>query len=170
MEFLELAKERFSVLEYADKAVEQEKIDKILDAALAAPTACNFQPQRILIINDEESRRKLRRAVPGKYAVPLAFLVCCDRRECWTRQMDGKSSGDIDASIAATHMMMEMTDLGLGSIWVMYWDPNKMRKEFDLEEALEPVALLICGYKAENARPRRGHLESISIEKMLIRS
>lgn len=168
MEFLKLAQGRFSVLEYADRAVENDKIEMILKAALAAPTACNKQPQRILVINDDQSKQKLHRAVPGKYTVPLAFLVCCDRRECWVRPMDGKNSGDIDASIVTTHMMMEMTDLGLGSIWVMYWDPDRMRKEFDLAEDLEPVALLICGYKAEDARPRRGHLESITMDEMLI--
>ena len=168
MEFLKLAKERFSVLEYEDRPVEKEKIDRILEAALAAPTACNHQPQRILLINDEQSRQKLRRAVPGKYSVPLAFLVCYDKSECWVRPMDGKTSGDIDASIAATHMMMEITDLGLGSIWVMYWDPDKIKCEFDLGDQIEPVALLIAGYKAEGAHPRKGHLESKSMEEILI--
>ena len=82
--------------------------------------------------------------------------------------MDGKTSGDIDASIAATHMMMEMTDLGLGSIWVMYWDPEKIKSEFDLGDQIEPVALLIAGYKAEGAHPKKGHLESKSMEEILI--
>ena len=160
MNFLELARERFSVIDYRQQPVEQEKIDKIIDAALAAPTACNRQPQRILIINDEESRRRLHDVIPGKFDAPVAFLVCYDRNECWIRPMDGKLSGDIDASIVATHMMMEMTDLGLGSIWVMSWDPDKMKKEFCLGESLEPVALLVAGYKAAGAAPRKGHRES----------
>lgn len=168
MDFLDLAKTRFSVLDYTDRPVEKEKIDLILDAALAAPTACNRQPQRILVINDAESREKLHRAVPGNYAAPLAFLVCYDKRECWVRPFDGKPSGDIDASIAATHMMMEMTALGLGSIWVMHWDPNNMKHAFGLDEHTEPVALLVCGYKTEDARPRKGHLESKPKEDILI--
>ena len=168
MSFLELAENRFSVLEYTQQDVEKEKIDRIIEAALAAPTACNKQPQRILIINDEEGRRRLRNVVPSKYYVPIAFLVCYDRNECWVRPMDGKASGDIDASIAATHMMLEMTDLGLGSIWVMYWDPVKMKKEFELGENIEPVALLIAGYKAEDAHPRKGHLESKTKEEIVL--
>ena len=82
--------------------------------------------------------------------------------------MDGKSSGDIDASIVSTHMMLEATDLGLGSNWVMFWSPDKMREEFELESNMEPVALLIVGYKSDEAKPRKGHLESISIEEMLL--
>ncbi len=72
--------------------------------------------------------------------------------------MDGKASGDIDASIVATHMMMEATELGLGSIWVMYWNPEKMKAEFELEDEIEPTALLIVGYKSEKAKPRQGHI------------
>lgn len=158
MDFLELSHSRFSVLEYECKPVEQDKIEKIIDAAIAVPTACNFQPQRILVINNDKYKEKLNRVVPSKYYVPIAFLVCYDKESCWKRPMDGKKSGEIDASIVTTHMMLEATDLGLGSIWVMYWDPQKMKQEFDLADSIEPVALLIVGYKADNAKPRQGHL------------
>ena len=169
MDFLELAHKRFSVLEYSHRPVEKELVDKVIEAALAAPTACNNQPQRILVIDDEEGRSKLQCVVPSRYYVPLAFLVCYDKEECWVRPMDGKNSGEIDASIAATHMMLEMTDLGLGSIWVMYWDPEKMKSVFALSDNLEPVALLIAGYKAENALPRKGHLQSKTKDEITIR-
>lgn len=168
MNFLELARNRFSVLEYSSQVVESEIIEKVIEAALAAPTACNNQPQRILVIDDQEGRRKLNAVVPSRYYVPVAFLVCYDKEACWERPMDGKSSGEIDASIAATHMMLELTDLGLGSIWVMFWDPEKMKNEFNLDKNLEPVALLIAGYKAENANPRKGHLVTKKKEEILI--
>ena len=168
MDFLELAKARFSVLDYEMRPVEREKADRIVEAALAAPSACNFQPQRILVIDGDEGRRKLHAAVPNKKSAPLAFLVCYDKNECWTRPADGKQSGEIDASIAATHMMLEATALGLGSIWVMNWDPQKMREAFSLQDDIVPVALLIVGYKAENAEPRPGHLSRKSKEEILL--
>lgn len=168
MEFLELARTRFSVLEYENRPVEQEKLDRIIEAGIAAPTACNNQPQRILVINDAAGREKLNRVVPSKYYVPAAFLICYDKKKCWTRPMDGKSSGDIDAGIVATHMMLEATDLGLGSIWVMYWKPEKMKSEFGLADNLEPVALLIVGYKSENAKPRPGHLTRKNKDEVLL--
>lgn len=168
MNFLELSRERFSVLEYEDQPVEQEKIDGIIRAGIAAPTACNYQPQRVLIINNDAGRQKLNRVVPSKYYIPAAFLVCYNKRECWVRPMDGKSSGDIDASIVTTHMMMEATELGLGSIWVMCWDPEKMKAEFDLGDEIEPVALLIVGYKSGEAKPRQGHMKRKTKEDILI--
>ena len=168
MDYSQLIRERFSVLDYERRDVEPEKIHKIIAAALAAPTACNNQPQRILVINDDDKRAKLARACPGGRYVPAAFLICCRRDECWVRPMDGKSSGDIDAAIVATHMMLQCTDLGLGSIWVMYWDPEKMRTEFGLEDNIEPVALLITGYQLPEAKPRRGHLESKSGDDILL--
>ncbi len=168
MDFLTLARERFSVLEYEHREVEPEKLNAILDAALAAPTACNNQPQRIVVIDTEEKRAKLQTAAPSRYFAPAAFLVCCDKRECWVRPMDGRSSGEIDASIAATHMMLEAADLGLGSIWVMYWDAQRMKEAFALEEHIEPVALLIVGYKAEGAKPRPGHFASKTREDILL--
>ncbi len=167
-DFLELAKERFSVLEYADRPVEDDKIRRILEAGLAAPTACNFQPQRIKIIRSDEDRQKLYRVKPTKYSSPLAFLICYDKSRSWTRPADGKNSGEIDAAIAATHMMLEAADLGLGSLWAMSWPPDRMREEFALPENVEPAALLLVGYKSPQAHPRQGHLESISIEDMLL--
>lgn len=169
MDFLELSRARFSVLEYEHRPVEQELLDKILEAGLAAPTACNNQPQRILMIRDDTGREKLNRIVPSKYYVPAAFLICYHRQECWTRPMDGKSSGEIDASIVTTHMMLEATNLGLGSIWVMYWDPAKLKAEFGLDDDLEPVALLIVGYRSEAAKPRPGHLTRKSKDEILLK-
>lgn len=167
-DFLNLARSRFSVLEYKKEPVEESVILRILEAGLAAPTACNFQPQRIKVIKTDEDRDKLNRVIPSKYYVPAAFLICFDRSRSWTRPMDGKNSGDIDAGIVATHMMLEATDQGLGSIWVMYWSPDKMREEFGLDDNIEPVALLVVGHKADEAFPRKGHLENISIDEMLI--
>lgn len=168
MELSEVIFQRFSVLEYEQQPVAPELVRSILEAGLAAPTACNFQPQRILVIHNEENRAALSRAVPSNYFVPLAFLVCYDRRECWVRPMDGKASGDIDAAIVTTHMMLRATDLGLGSIWVMYWDPERVKQEFSLDSDLEPVALLIVGHKSREASPRKGHFDTKTVEEVLI--
>ena len=105
--------------------------------------------------------------VPSKYYVPAAFLVCYDKGVCWTRSFDQKTSGEIDSSIVTTHMMMEATDLGLGSIWVMYWNPETMKIEFELPEDYEPVALLIVGYAEENVEPHKGHFMRKDIKEIV---
>ena len=59
MEFLELARNRYSCRSFDNKTVEQEKIDKILEAARISPTGRNWQPQRILVLTDKEQLEKL---------------------------------------------------------------------------------------------------------------
>ncbi|MBQ9733584.1 MAG: nitroreductase family protein, partial [Clostridia bacterium] len=66
------------------------------------------------------------------------------------------------------HMMREATALGLGSIWVMYWESDKMKAEFELTDNIEPVALLIVGYKADTAAPKAGHLKSKTADEILL--
>ena len=79
MDFLELSKSRYSVLHYQNKPVPDELLNKIVEAGISAPTACNFQPQKIKLINSDADREKLNRVVPSKYYVPAAFLVCYDK-------------------------------------------------------------------------------------------
>ena len=59
---------------------------------------------------------------------------------------DQKQTGDIDASILTDHMMLQATELGLGTVWVCYFDPDVLLQEFDLPANLEPVNILVVGY------------------------
>lgn len=79
MDFLELAETRFSVRAFSDRKVEKEVIEKILRAGQVAPTACNFQPQRIFVIESEEALAKFRKCTRSHFNAPLAILVCFDK-------------------------------------------------------------------------------------------
>ena len=79
MDFLELSKSRYSVLHYRNKPIPDELLNQIVEAGISAPTACNFQPQKIKLINSDADKEKLYRVVPSKYYVPAAFLVCYDK-------------------------------------------------------------------------------------------
>lgn len=59
------------------------------------------------------------------------------------------SSGDIDASILTDHMMLQATELGLGTVWVCYFQPDVLKQEFNLPANLEPVNILVVGYSDE---------------------
>lgn len=157
MDFLKLAESRFSVREFADKKVEREVIEKILRAGQVAPTACNRQPQRIFVIESEKALATLKKCTGSHYNAPLAFLVCYDKDECWKRDYDGKPSGDIDASIVCTHMMLEAAELGVGSTWVMHYIPEAVRVEFALPDQLESTAILVMGYPKEGLTPSPMH-------------
>lgn len=153
MDFFKLAESRFSLRQFTSQKVEKEKLDRILAVGRLAPTACNNQPQRILVLENEQALAKLKRCTPCHFDAPLALLVCYDNRESWKRSYDGKEFGDIDASIVGTHLMMEAAELGVGSTWVGYFDPSAMRREFSLPENIIPVALLPMGYPAKGAGP-----------------
>lgn len=153
MNFMNLAEERYSLRKFSQKPVEKEKLDLVLKAGRLAPTACNYQPQRILVIEDEEALEDLKKCTPYHFNAPMALLICYDNTASWKRGFDGKDSGDIDASIVATHLMLQAAELGLGTTWVGHFDPAAVKKEFLLPENIVPVALLPLGYPAEDAAP-----------------
>ena len=118
MDFIELAKRRCSVRAYDDRKVEPEKLERILEAARIAPTAKNLQPVKLLAVQSGEGLEKVGKAA-NIYGAPLAIIVCADHQRAWTRPFDGKRSTDIDASILTDHMMLEATELGLGSVCLL---------------------------------------------------
>ncbi|MBQ9988350.1 MAG: nitroreductase family protein [Clostridia bacterium] len=164
-EFMELATARYSVRRFENKAVEPETVQEILQAGHVAPTGCNRQPQRILVINEEGSLSKLRACTKCHFNAPLVFMVGFDTADCWVRGYDGKSCGRDDACIVATHMMLQAADLGVGSTWVMHFDPAALREAFAIPEQIEPVALLVMGYPAADAVPAPAHSEFRPMEE-----
>ena len=153
MDLLQLIQNRRSVRSYLPERVEAEKLNTILAAAQAAPTACNRQPVRLITVQSQEGLEILGRAAQI-YGAPLAILVCADRERAWKRPYDGKSAADIDAAIVTDHMMLTAASLGLGSVWICYFKPDVIREEFDLPEGLEPVNLLVIGYPDPSAPPQ----------------
>ena len=145
MDFLELAKKRYSCRAYRNDEVEQEKLDPILEAGRIAPTGANRQPQRILVVRTPDGMEKLARCA-RTCGAPLALVVCADTEEAWIRPADGKQIADIDATIVTAHMMLEAASLGLGSLWVCMFDPDGLRREFMLPARLTPVNILLVGY------------------------
>lgn len=159
MEFLKLAAERYSVRKFKEGHLEPKVIDQILKAGHLAPTGCNYQPQRILVINTDESIEKLQRCTKCHFGASTAMLVCYNKDESWVRKYDGALSAPVDACIVTTHMMLQAHEMGVGSTWVMHFDPEAMRKEFNIPENIIPVALLVMGYPAEDASPLNLHSE-----------
>jgi len=157
MNFLQLVNERYSVRKFSDKKVEREKLDLILEAGRVAPTADNYQPQRILVIDNEDSLTQLKSCTPYTFNAPLVLLVCYDSTVSWKRPYDKVDIGVVDASIVSTHMMLQVTDLGLGSTWIGYFNTDSIKKNFELPEYLVPVALLPIGYPRSNSVPHPLH-------------
>lgn len=165
MSFKDLAKKRFSVRSFSEKEVEEEKIAALLEIARTAPTAANRQPVRIAVIKDAD---KLSECTKYTFHAPLLLVVCYDREKSWKRRYDGHDAGEIDASIAATHIMLEAADLGLGTTWVGYFDPALVKEKLCLPDNLVPVALLPLGYPAEGLQPIAQHTDRKDVTELLI--
>lgn len=161
MDFNELAGIRYSARKYKQQPVSRGDLDKILEAGRLAPTAHNFQPQRIIAVQQAEDLARLNNCTECRYGAPLALIVCYDKNTAWVREYDGKCSGDVDASIVTTHMMLAAKAIGIDSTWIMYFMPEALRTEFALPDNLEPVALLYLGYADDTPSPR--HAERLDI-------
>jgi Nitroreductase len=85
MDFVTLANERYAVRKFSSEPIEKEKLDLVLKAGQLAPTACNYQPQRILVIDNETTREKLDACTPCRFNAPTALLVCYDKTVSWQR-------------------------------------------------------------------------------------
>lgn len=166
-DFLTLATERYSVRKFAEQAVEQETIRQIVRAGQLAPTACNNQPQKVFVLQTEEALNKMRKSTKCHFNAPLGMLICYDDTQSWKRKFDGADSGWVDASIVTTHMMLAAQDLGVGSTWVMYFEPETVREEFELPDHLIPVALLAMGYPAADAEPNPLHYQTKTAEELV---
>ena len=154
--FLQIAKKRYSVRKYAEKPVEDEKIDAIIEAGICSPTAANIQPYRILVIRTQEGIRKLSKGAET-YGASSAFIICANIKEAWKRPFDGKITSDIDASIVTDHMMHAATDLGLGSLWMTYFKPDAIIDNFNIPVEYEPVNILLVGYSADKEQSPDRH-------------
>lgn len=165
MEFLELAKKRYSVRSFSKKPVEPEKLEAVLQAGRLAPTATNAQPQHILVLQGQEEMQKLAECTKFTFDAPMALVVCADKGQAWVRGHDGKNHAEIDACIVATHMMLAAAELGLGSTWVGVFQPERIAQEFGAPENFVITAILPMGYPAEDAKPSGNHEKRKPLEE-----
>lgn len=151
MNFIELAKKRYSVRRYEEKKVEEEKLLAILEAGRIAPTAANKQPQRLFVVQNREALEKVGKAAKINYIeksrnAPVIIIVCVDTNQVWENNLNKKKTIDVDASIVTDHMMLMATDLGLDTLWMTWFDDKIIRSEFNIADNLEIVNLLLIGY------------------------
>lgn len=153
MTFLELAKARYSVRSFQDRPIEDETMNRILEAGHVAPTACNNQPQKIYVAKSEDARKKLAQVCRCTFDAPVILVVCYDRTRDWKNKLQpGYTSGETDAAIVCTHMMLAAHELGVGSCWVGYFNAERVSEVLGLPENVTVSALLPMGYPAEDAK------------------
>ncbi len=155
MDFSKVIENRWSVRDFSDRDVEEQKICNILEVFKSAPTAKNMQPVRLIAVQGD-SLNIVDEVSPCRYGAKLAFLVCSDESVSW-KDKNNKSRGEMDATIAATHIMLAAANEGLGSCWVCLFDKEKTIELFNLENNIEPHCFMMVGYPSDKAVPADRH-------------
>jgi len=150
MEFEDLIKERYSVRSYQSRPVEDEKLEKVLDAARLAPTAANKQPFQLIVVKTEGRKDELKRVYHADWfsQAPLVICACAVKSESWTRR-DGRNYVDVDTTIAMDHLILTATNLGLGTCWIAAFDAEAAREVLELPDDVEPLLFTPLGYPAD---------------------
>ncbi|MDE7454086.1 MAG: nitroreductase family protein [Clostridia bacterium] len=168
MNFSDLVKSRYSVRSFSDKKVENEKLEIILEAARLAPTACNNQPQKIYVLQSESAIEKLKKVSKFVFGAKTVIMITADRNKEWKSPLTDKyHTGEIDCSIVCTHMMLQAWELGIGSCWVGYFDPDLVSRAFNLPENEQVIALLPIGYPVDGCKPANGHYASKTLDEIV---
>ena len=164
MDFLELVKQRCTTRGFTDKKIDKDDLERILSAGRVAPTACNKQPQRIIVVQRPDNILKVEKAYQT-FSSQCILIVCQDKRNALIRPFDEKCSGDLDIGIICDHMMLAARELNIGSVMVGLFDPHIIRKEFNIPEYIEPTALIFLGYPAKGfLNPARHKTERKPLE------
>ena len=167
MDFEKLSAARYSLRKFSPAPIEPEKLALVLEAGRSAPTAHNNQPQRIFVLQSPEALEKADGCTGCHFHPPVMLVVAYDPAVSWHREGDGKDHGEIDAAIAATQMMLQAADLGLGTTYVGMFDPEKLKAAFPELKDLNITAMLPIGYPAEGAHPARAHGARKPLEELV---
>ena len=146
MDFLELAKERYSVRKMKPEKIKQEELDRILEVARLSPTAKNMQRERLLVINTEEGIEKIKQCTACDFGASTIIVISYENESGDFESEDARKYGLIDTGIVVTHMCLEATALGLGTTIVGLFDRELTKKLFNIPENYEPELLLPIGY------------------------
>lgn len=160
--YFEIINNRFSCRSFKEEKIKKEELIQILEAGRIAPTAVNFQPQRIIAVEDEALIKKMQDNFKGAFNAKTILVVCYDKNVCWTRKNDNKCFGDVDSAIVATHMMLACEALDIGCCYVCAFKEDVLREILDIPQNYGVNCMLPIGYKACEAGPKnRVALEEI---------
>ena len=158
MEFTQVVNQRYSCKNYdPSKPVDAAKLAEILEAGRVAPTAKNFQEQKIYVIQSAEGLAKIDKVTHCRYNAPTCLVVAFDRTNVFTYPGGRRDSGVEDATIVATHMILAAANAGVDSCWVNFFDPEQLAKELGLPENEEILMIMDLGHAASGAAPLPNH-------------
>lgn len=167
--FAEVVKRRTMIRAYKSDPVPEEKIQRLLEYAVRAPSAGNLQPWEFIIVKDPEVRARLAQAALGQHSVataPLIIATCADIQRMGSRYGARASFYSlVDVAFASLLILLGVVEEGLGACFVGAYDPQEVAKIFALPDHVRPVGLITIGYPAE--KPRRTRTPQIPLNKLV---
>jgi nitroreductase len=167
MDVFKAIEDRRSIRKYQDVPVEEEKIDKIIESARIAPSAANRQEWKFLVVKNQETREKLVDACMGQQLVadaPVLIVACSTESE---KVMPcGQYAYTVDLSIAISFMILEATEMGLGTCWLGAFNEEDVKNVLNIPDTIRVVGMTSVGYADENPdqRPRKTTEEIVLYE------
>jgi len=175
--FIELVKHRTSCRSYEPKPVPKESLELMLEAACLAPSACNKQPWRFVVVQDEAVRMRLvskafLAGIPMKWAADAGAIIALGmEKSTIAHKIAPKISGVdyplLDLGIAGEHLVLQAEELGLGTCWIGWIKPKAVRRIVGWPRNIEPVGLITVGWPASKDRTTRPRLEREEVVKWL---
>ncbi len=171
--FLELANKRQSTRRYKNQQVERDKINRCLEAARIAPSACNSQPWSFIVVDKEPLRKQIASYTYSevisfnKFALqaPVIIVVVLERSKVIAEiggRIKNKSYNLIDLGIAAEHFCLQATEEGLGTCMLGWFNEKKVKRALNIPDKKDIGLLISMGYPDDKARRKiRKDLEGI---------
>ena len=155
MDLAEAIKKRRSIRKYLTRKVENDKLDRVLEAGRLAPSAKNLQEWRLVVVRDEGRRKRLAEAAKGQTFVgeaPVVIAACATVTDYV--MTCGQLTYPIDLAIAVEHMVLAAAAEGLGTCWIGAFYEEEVKKILNIPPEVRVVALLPLGYPDESPHPR----------------
>lgn len=164
--FIDLAEQRQSDRAYTSQPVEQEKLDRIFEAARLAPSACNAQPWKIIVVDQAEIRNQIADATSNRVIgvnhftkqAPLQLIIVEEQANLlssfgsWSQH---KHYPHLDLGIFAAHIVLAATDEGLGSCIIGWFDEKKIKKILQVPSEKRILMIILLGYSAQPHRKKK---------------
>jgi len=166
MDFEEVLNNRRSIRLYKKKLVERDKIYQIINAASLAPSAGNLQSWNFILVDDIDVKNQIvTAAMQQDWILNAQIIVVCSRPSN-TKRFYG-TRGEVlytvqDCAAAIQNMLLEASNLGLGSCWIGAFEENALSRILKLPEEVRPQAIITIGYSDESpVIPKRYAIESL---------
>jgi nitroreductase len=171
MDFYDVINNRRSLRRYdGDKMIPEDVLKRIINAGRVAPSASNNQPWRFVVVKNKELLKKIHASYGRNWIkdAPIILVIVGSKREAWKRSFDGKSSLEVDLTIAMDHIILAAEAEGVGSCWIMAYDFHIVREALKLQNdeyisCITPLGYPPEGYQKREMPPKKTFQELVEI-------